>query len=184
MKKLLTIFALLCMSVVGFAIDWSGYEWLGDGAGGGAFSNKYKVAPAEGQSVVNIQKPGWASEAGIYTSDFGGAISSCSLGDKCAIDGGGIVLYLSAFTAQETEVTVVAALGSKTFTVYYADGEPEDLTGFNLAKGKSVTAGHSALPAVNANDADVDTRWGSEGAQHYAAVGDAAEDWWCVDLGG
>jgi len=123
MKKLSLLFALLCASVMGFAaIDWSGYEWLGDGAGGGAYSNKYKVAPAQGQNVVNIQKPGWAAEAGIYTSDFGGAISSCSLGDKCAIDGGGIVLYLSAFTAKETEVTVVAAQGSKTFTVYYVDG--------------------------------------------------------------
>ncbi len=122
MKKLSLLFALLCASVMGFAIDWSGYEYLGDGAGGGAYSNKYKVAPADGQSVVNIQQPGWASEPGIYTSNFGGAISSCSLGDKCAIDGGGIVLYLSAFTAKETEVTVVAALGTKTFTVYYEDG--------------------------------------------------------------
>lgn len=121
-KKLTILFALLCASMMSFAIDWSGYGWIGDGAGGGVYSNKYKVAPAEGQNVVNIQKPGWAAEAGIYTSDFGGAISSCSLGDKCAIDGGGIVLYLSAFTAKETEVTVVAALGSKTFTVYYADG--------------------------------------------------------------
>lgn len=122
-KKLTFLFALLCASMMGFAaIDWSSYEWLGDGAGGGAYSNKYKVAPAEGQNVVNIQKPGWANEPGIYTSDFGGAISSCTLGDKCAIDGGGIVLYLSAFTAKETEVTVVAAQGSKTFTVYYEDG--------------------------------------------------------------
>jgi len=122
-KKLTFLFALLCASMMSFAIDWSGYEWLEDGAGAGAYSNKYKVAPAEGQNVVNIQKPGWANEPGIYTSDFGGAISSCTLGDKCAIDGGGIVLYLSAFTAKETEVTVVAAQGSKTFTVYYdADG--------------------------------------------------------------
>jgi len=122
MKKLSLLFALLCASVMGFAIDWSVYDWIGDGAGGGAYSNKYKVAPAEGQNVVNIQQPGWASEPGIYTSDFGGAISSCSLGDKCAIDGGGVVLYLSAFTAKETEVTVVAALGTKTFTVFYVDG--------------------------------------------------------------
>lgn len=123
MKKLTILFALLCASVMGFAaIDWSGYDYLADGAGGGAYSNKYKVAPAAGQNVVNIQQPGWASEPGIYTSDFGGAISSCSLGDKCAIDGGGVVLYLSAFTAKETEVTIVAALGTKTFTVYYADG--------------------------------------------------------------
>ena len=183
-KKLTILFALLCASVMGFAIDWSGYEYLGDGAGGGAYSNKYKVAPAEGQNVVNIQKPGWAAEAGIYTSDFGGAISSCSLGDKCAIDGGGIVLYLSAFTAKETEVTVVAAQGSKTFTVYYEDGEPDDLTGWNIAKGKTAYAGHVAEDGIAAaNDGKKDTRWGSNGAAHYSAVGENAEDWWYVDLG-
>ena len=66
MKKISFLFALLCASVMSFAaIDWSQYEYLGDGAGGGAYSNKYKVAPAEGQNVVNIQKPGWAAEAGI-----------------------------------------------------------------------------------------------------------------------
>ena len=183
-KKLTILFALLCASMMGFAIDWSGYEYLGDGAGGGAYSNKYKVAPAEGQNVVNIQKPGWAAEAGIYTSDFGGAISSCSLGDKCAIDGGGIVLYLSAFTAKETEVTVVAAQGSKTFTVYYEDGEPDDLTGWNIAKGKTAYAGHVAEDGIAAaNDGKKDTRWGSNGAAHYSAVGENAEDWWYVDLG-
>ena len=170
--------------MMGFAIDWSGYDFLGDGAGGGAYSNKYKVAPAEGQSVVNIQRPGWASEPGIYTSGFGGAISSCSLGDKCAIDGGGIVLYLSAFTQQETEVTVVAAQGSKTFTVYYEDGEPEDLTGWNIAKGKTAYAGHVAENGIAAaNDGNKGTRWGSNGASHYAAVGENAGDWWYVDLG-
>ena len=178
MKRLFSFLCVLCCaSMMGFAIDWSGYDFLGDGAGGGAYSNKYKVAPAEGQSVVNIQKPGWASEAGIYTSGFGGAISSCSLGDKCAIDGGGIVLYLSAFTAQETEVTVVAAQGSKTFTVYYADGEPEDLTGWNIAKGKTAYAGHVAENGIAAaNDGNKGTRWGSNGASHYAAVGENAGD--------
>ena len=185
MKRLFSFLCVLCCaSVMGFAIDWSGYDFLGDGAGGGAYSNKYKVAPAEGQSVVNIQRPGWASEPGIYTSGFGGAISSCSLGDKCAIDGGGIVLYLSAFTQQETEVTVVAAQGSKTFTVYYADGEPEDLTGWNIARGKTAYAGHVAENGIAAaNDGNKGTRWGSNGASHYAAVGENAGDWWYVDLG-
>ena len=185
MKRLFSFLCVLCCaSMMGFAIDWSGYDFLGDGAGGGAYSNKYKVAPAEGQSVVNIQRPGWASEPGIYTSGFGGAISSCSLGDKCAIDGGGIVLYLSAFTQQETEVTVVAAQGSKTFTVYYEDGEPEDLTGWNIAKGKTAYAGHVAENGIAAaNDGNKGTRWGSNGASHYAAVGENAGDWWYVDLG-
>ena len=123
MKKLFFLTALLCASVMSFAaIDWNSIDFLGDGAGGGAYSNKYKVAVGEGQSVVNIQKPGWAAEAGIYTT-FPAGISSCSLGDgNYAIDGAGIVLYLSAFTAQVTEVTVVDALGSYTFYVYFVDG--------------------------------------------------------------
>ena len=182
------IAALLCASLLSFAIDWSGYQWLGDGAGGGVYSNKYKVAPAEGQNVVNIQQPAWAAEPGIYTSDFGGAITSCSLGDKCAIDGGGIVLYLSAFTQQETEVTVVAALGSKTFTVYYADGttgggsgsgdedpDPTEVYDVNFAlasNGSSATA--SSGTASAAIDGNEGTRWESASTD---------DETWTLDMG-
>lgn len=124
MKKLFFLTALLCASVMSFAaIDWNSIDFLGDGAGGGAYSNKYKVAVGEGQSVINIQKPGWAAEAGIYTT-FPAGISSCSLGDgKYATEGAGMVLYLSAFTQKETEVTVVHGTGTCVFTVFYADGE-------------------------------------------------------------
>lgn len=122
-KKLTLLFALLCASMMGFAaIDWSGYEYLGDGAGGGAYSNKYKLAPAEGQGVVNIQHPGWATADGIYTT-FPAGVSECSLGDgNYNIDGAGVILHLSAFTAKETVVTVKHGTGTCVFTVYYADG--------------------------------------------------------------
>ena len=121
-KKLSLLFVLLCASMMGFAIDWSGYEYLGDGAGGGAYSNKYKMTLADGQAVVNIQKPGFADEAGIYTT-FPAGVSSCTLpSGKYAIQGAGMVLYLSAFTAKETEVTVVHGTGTAVFTVYYEDG--------------------------------------------------------------
>ncbi|MEE0952272.1 MAG: hypothetical protein U0L62_08720, partial [Paludibacteraceae bacterium] len=117
------LFALLCASMMSFAaIDWSAYEWLGNGSGNEAYTSKIKVAAAEGQSVVNLQKPGWAAEAGIYTY-FGAGIQSCSLPEgKYAIDGAGICLYLSAFTAKETEVTIVDANKTYVFTVYYEDG--------------------------------------------------------------
>jgi len=123
MKKITFLFALLCASVMAFgAIDWNNYEWLGDGAGGGAYSNKYKMTLGEGQAVVNIQKPGFADEAGIYTT-FPAGVSSCTLPDgKYAVQGAGMVLYLSAFTQKETEVTVVHGTGTCVFTVYYADG--------------------------------------------------------------
>ncbi len=193
MKKFTMIAVLLCASLLSFAIDWSGYQWLGDGAGGGVYSNKYKVAPAEGQSVINIQQPGWASEPGIYTCDFGGAITSCSLGDKCAIDGGGIVLYLSAFTQQETEVTVVAALGSKTFTVYYADGttgggsgessdDTEEVYDTNLALvSNGATASAKSGSAAAANDGNMGTRWSSD--TDGLTEEQKNDQWWQVDLG-
>ena len=91
------LFALLCASMMGFAaIDWSAYEWLGNGSANEAYTNKFKVAPAEGQTVVNLQQPGWAAEVSIYTY-FGAGIQSCSLPEgKYRIDGAGICLYLSA----------------------------------------------------------------------------------------
>ena len=100
-------------------VDWSTYEYLGDGAGGGKYTNKYKVSAADGLSVVNIQKPGFAEEVGIYVTVPAG-ISACSVNGK--IDGAGVVLYLSSFTAKETQVTINYAGGSCTFWVYYADG--------------------------------------------------------------
>ena len=117
------LLALLCASMMTWAaIDWSAYEWLGNGSGNEAYTNKFKVAPAEGQTVVNLQQPGWAAEVSIYTY-FGAGIQSCSLPEgKYAIDGAGICLYLSAFTAKETEVTIVDALKTYVFTVYYEDG--------------------------------------------------------------
>jgi len=61
-KKLLLSVIAISISATVFAIDWDSYAWLGDGAGGGAYSEMYKVAPAEGQNVVNIQKPGFAAK--------------------------------------------------------------------------------------------------------------------------
>jgi hypothetical protein len=111
--------------MMSFAVDWSGIEWLADGAGDGAFANKYKVAAAFGQNVINIQKPGFAAEAGIYTN-FPAGISSCSLPDgKYVIEGAGMILYLTAFTAKETAVSVEAGGSTYDFTVFYADGTGE-----------------------------------------------------------
>lgn len=129
MKKIFFLSALLCASLMGFAINWNSYDWIGDGAGAGAYSNKYKIALAEGQAVVNIQQPGFATKPGIYTTVPAG-ISSCSLGEgNYAVQGAGIVLYLDAFTNQETEVTIVHGLGSCVCHVYYVDGTPSETPG-------------------------------------------------------
>lgn len=126
MKKLsIRFFAmvtmLLCASTMAFAaVDWSLYQFLGDGAGGGKYTDKYKVEKVKGiTEIVNIQQPGWAKEAGIYIT-FPAGITSCSVSGD--IQGAGMIMHLSAFTAQETEVTVVHASGTVVFHVYYADG--------------------------------------------------------------
>ena len=129
-KHFLKSFALLAMlfSAITLSaqsgVDWSTYEFLGDGAGGGAYSNKYKVAKVDGMTVVNIQAPGGnlGTTPGIYVFFDGiGAIVNCDL-DSYNAEGGGMIMHLSSFTSQETKVTVNCALGSKVFWVYNADG--------------------------------------------------------------
>ena len=108
--------------MMGFAIDWSGYAWIGNGSGNAAYTEKFKMTLAEGQSVVNIQQPGFATAPGIYTT-FPAGISACSLpAGSYDIQGAGMILHVAAFTAQETEVTVTHGTGVAVFTVYYADG--------------------------------------------------------------
>ena len=97
-------------------IDWS--DFLGSAAGD-QYANKYKVEKVTGLNIENIQKPSWAKEVGIYVHVASG-ISNVSV--DSGIEGAGTCLYLSAFTAQETEVTIVYAGGTITFRVYYADG--------------------------------------------------------------
>jgi len=129
MKKLSLSLILLAVSALMFAVDWSSIAWLADGAGQGAYANKYKVAAAFGQNVVNIQKPTFATAPGIYTN-FPAGIGSCTLAEgSYALDGAGMILYLSAFTAKVTDVTVVAGGVNYDFQVFYADGEgdiPDD----------------------------------------------------------
>lgn len=124
-KHFLKSFALLAMLFSALTlsaqsgVDWSTYDFLGDGAGGGKYTNKYKVSAAEGLSVVNIQQPGFTDQHSIYATVPAG-ISDCNV--SSTIQGAGIALHLSAFTAKETQVTINYAGGSCTFWVYYADG--------------------------------------------------------------
>ena len=125
MKKLTILLFVTTLSLFTFATDWSSIAWLADGAGGGAYAEKYKVDKDFGQTVINIQIFGEALEPGIYTT-FGGVVEECSLPEGKYLKGGsGILLYLSAFTQKETEVSVVADNLTYNFKVFYVDGEGE-----------------------------------------------------------
>lgn len=108
--------------------DWDAIDFLGDGSPEQTFGNQFKVCK-EGDvpGVVNIQKPGFAAETGIYVTFPSAAFGEISLAEgQYVIDGAGMVLYLSAFTAQETEVSVVCEGNTYVFTVYNAlGGAPE-----------------------------------------------------------
>lgn len=123
MRKISVLSILLSVCLMSFATDWSSIAYLGDGAGGGSYSNKYKVDPAFGQTVVNIQLDG--DKPAIYTN-FPAAVTSCSLSaGQYREQGAGIYLYLTAFTAKVTAVTVEAGGVSYDFQVYFEDGTGE-----------------------------------------------------------
>lgn len=107
--------------------DWDNIEWLGDGSPEQTFGSQFKVCKDGAQpGVVNIQKPGWAAETGIYLTFPSAAFGEISLPEnKYAKEGAGIVFYLSAFTAKETEVSVMCEGNEIIFTVYNDKGTDE-----------------------------------------------------------
>ena len=143
---------------------WANVDWVE------ASDNKYKVSHECLSSVVNVQQPSWAAEKGIYIT-APASISDCTVNGK--IDGAGMILYLSSFTAKETEVTINYAGGSCTFWVYYADGTegggetpstPTEIYDVNFAlasNGSSAeaTSGNNPNEAIDNN---LGSRWISE----------------------
>lgn len=119
-KLLSIVIVLLSASISMSAVDWSNYGFIGDGTGSGKYANKYKVETVEGLNVVNIQRPWSDKEEGIYMIVPAG-ITSCSVAS--AIQGAGVLVYLSALTAMETEVTIKYDTSKEIiFHIYYADG--------------------------------------------------------------
>ena len=152
------LFSALTLSAAS-GVDWSAIAWLGNGSGDAVNTDKYKVSPADGLSVVNIQKPGFAEEVGIYVNVPAG-ISACSVNGK--IDGAGVVLYLSSFTTQETQVTLTYGADLKcTFWVYYADG--------------TASEGGTDTPATPTEILDVNFALASNGSSAEATSGQAAD---------
>ena len=124
MKKLSFLCALLCASMMSFAIDWSGVAWLGNGVGEG-YTEKYKAVvspelPAPG-FINNLQtRNGKPSIHVVMPSAAFGATSLQA--SQFESEGAGLFFHLDAFPALENEFTFVCSDVTYTFTVYYADG--------------------------------------------------------------
>lgn len=115
---------LLCASMVSFAIDWNSVEWLGNGIGEG-YSEKYKAVVSP-----ELPEPGFINNLQLknnvpvmHVCFPSAAFGTFSLNaSQYDVDGAGAFFHLDAFTAQETEFTVVCSDVTYTFTVFYVDG--------------------------------------------------------------
>lgn len=106
--------------------DWENIEFLG---GPAENANQFKVCKPENVGVVNIQNPNWSekTQMGIYMTFPSAAFGEISL-DEALYEkqGAGILFFLSAFTAQETEFVVNCDGNDLVITVYNAlGGAPE-----------------------------------------------------------
>ena len=121
--------------------DWDNIAWIGDGSPEQTFGSQFKVcvgnpAPKE---IVNIQKPGWAAESGIYISFPSAAFGEISLPEgKYAIDGAGMVVYVSAFVNKLTDVAIVCDGATYAFTVYNEKGKDASAIESNTIAPKAV----------------------------------------------
>ena len=104
--------------------DWANIGWLGDGSPEQTFGSQFKVCVGDpAPDIVNIQKPGFAAESGIYMTFGSDLFTQISLSEgKYAVQGAGIVFYVSAFVDKETDVTVVSGGNTYEFTVYNDKG--------------------------------------------------------------
>ena len=138
--------------------DWENIEFLGDGSPEQTFGNQFKICKeGEVPGVVNIQKPGFADESGIYVTFPSAEFGAISLAEgQYAIQGAGMVLYCSAFTALETEVSIVCQGNTYTFTVYNANGgTPQPAHTYTVAGSSDVAFGTAWAPANTANDMEM-----------------------------
>ena len=107
----------------------SSWEVIGGGDANTWYYDKNSMSGIS--SVVNIQKPGFAKEKGIYITVRAGISSVAVNGNTegvAAVDGAGAVVYLSALTKQINTVTINYAGGTGTVIIKNTNGTSDDTT--------------------------------------------------------
>ena len=104
-----------------FACDWNNIAWL-EGS-----NEQIKVCKeSEAVSVINVQKPGWAAEKGIYMTFPSAAWGAISLEEGSYVtEGAGLLVYLSALTQEYNEISIVCQDVEYIINVYNADNMPK-----------------------------------------------------------
>ena len=129
--------------------NWDELEFLGNGSGDDANTNAFKACLPEGVSVVNIQNS-FGTEAGIYLT-FPAAVTAVTLEDgQYAIQGAGMLVYVSAMTAKENAFTVTDGTNvTYDVVIYNVNGteggdepgdDPETPVVYTCAQVQAITA--------------------------------------------
>ena len=183
MKKLFFLSALLCASLMSFAVDQD--TWIG--TTDATYAEQFKWYEIDGATapsgVVEIQKPGFATEIGIYITFADAGFNAIYFDGVLATDGteysqqgAGIIFHVSAFTKMNT--TVILKNDATTrfgFRIYNKKGSssgkadpmlvvnPKDTTidaskseTFEISASKATGAGAITYTSDNSNIASVD----------------------------
>ena len=117
-------------------INWDAINWLLNGSGNEAYTNKYKAcAGSPSPNIDIIQQPNWdgVTGPGIYVN-YPSAVFTTFPELTYYQQGAGLLFYMTNFTKQVTEVVVGVDNTDYTFFVYYVDGttEPSGETSENI----------------------------------------------------
>lgn len=100
-------------------------------------------------TVINIQQPGFATEKGIYVNVPAGinkvSVNGVSGDTVGAIQGAGIVVYLSALTYQTNNVIIEYAGGTATVNIKNANGTGGDAPTVETTTAAPITDGDELL---------------------------------------
>lgn len=106
------------------AINWDAINWLPNGSGNEAYTNKYKAcAGSPSPNIDIIQTPGWegVTGPGIYVN-YPSAVFTTFPALTYYQQGAGLLFYMTNFTKKVTEVVVGVDNTDYSFYVYYVDG--------------------------------------------------------------
>ena len=105
-------------------INWDAIDWLPNGSGNEAYTNKYKACAGNpSPNIDNIQQPDWAGVTGpgIYAAYPSAVFESFSTTDYFQ-QGAGLLFYMTNFTKKYTDVVVRVDGTDYSFTVFYVNG--------------------------------------------------------------
>ena len=176
LKKALAVVCAVAMVVAGITVvpnsvkaDTTGVEapaeQLKEIGGDAAATWFYDEAKTTGiEKVVNIQKPGFAKESGVYVSVPAGISKVTVNGNDdaalTAIQGAGVVVYLTSLTKEYNTVVITYANGEGTVVIKNVNGTKDTVTTKADVTSADVTspdASSADVTSPDASSADVTT---------------------------